>query len=59
MSSNDKDRLSKLREEANILRKKEQARRMRTRAITQISVVGGAMAIIAAIPLTVLLPQYH
>lgn len=55
MASKDRDRIRQLREEANALRKKEEARKRRNRMFAQLGIVGGAVVVIAAIVMLVVM----
>lgn len=55
MASKDRDRIRQLREEANALRKKEEARKRRNRLFAQLGIVGGAVVVIAAIVMLVVM----
>lgn len=55
MASKDRDRIRQLREEANALRKKEEARKRRSRMFAQLGIVAGAVVVIAAIVLLVVM----
>ena len=55
MASKDREHIRKLREEANALRIKEESRKRRTRMLTQIGIVVGAIVVIGAIVLLVVM----
>ncbi|SJM54566.1 thioredoxin domain-containing protein [Gulosibacter sp. 10] len=55
MASKDREHIRKLREEANALRQKEEARRRRNRMLTQVGIVIGAVVVIGAIVLLVVM----
>ncbi|KAB1641148.1 thioredoxin domain-containing protein [Gulosibacter chungangensis] len=55
MASKDREHIRKLREEANALRLKEEARKRRNRMFTQIGIVVGAIVVIGAIVLLVVM----
>jgi len=54
-SKKDREHIRNLREEANALRKAEEAKRRRTRMLTQIGVVAGALLVVAAIVVVVVM----
>ncbi|RRJ88334.1 DsbA family protein [Gulosibacter macacae] len=49
MATKDRDQIRKLREEANALRKQEEAKKRRARMLTQIGVIAAAVLVIAAV----------
>ncbi|MDJ1372540.1 DsbA family protein [Gulosibacter molinativorax] len=55
MASKDREHIRKLREEANALRQKEEARNRRNRMFTQVGIVAGAVVVIAAIVMLVVM----
>lgn len=55
MASKDRDHIRKLREEANSLREKEEARKRRSRMFTQVGIVVGAIVVIGLIVMLVVM----
>lgn len=49
MAEKDRDHIRRLREEANAIRKQEQAKRRRKRMFTQLGIIGGAVVVVGAI----------
>lgn len=49
MATKDRDRIRQLREEANSLRKQQEAQKRRSRMLAQIGIVAGAVVVVAAI----------
>lgn len=59
MAKNDRDHIRRLREEANAIRKQEQAKRRRNRMLAQIGIIVGAVVVIGGIvALVVFGPQW-
>lgn len=55
MATKDRDRIRRLREEANQLRKQEEARKRRSRLMTQIGIVVGALVVVGLIATLVIM----
>ncbi|GGA64561.1 thiol-disulfide oxidoreductase [Pseudoclavibacter endophyticus] len=49
MAQKDRDHIRRLREEANAIRKQEQAKRRRNRILAQVGIIGGALVVIVAV----------
>ncbi|MGO2112954.1 MAG: DsbA family protein [Pseudoclavibacter sp.] len=59
MAQKDREHIRRLREEANAIRKHEQAKRRRNRIFTQVGIIGGAIVAIAAIVVLIVFgPQW-
>lgn len=55
MASKDRDRIRRLREEANALRKQEEARKRRSRLMAQIGIIVGALVVVGLIATLVIM----